>query len=185
MTKQKSLLERTWYNWLINCIPKGIALVNKLRFLLKQTHTQKVKNVEKKNERKREFVEHQLQTISYIRNLLGELRHVPVRTSECFDGTQIKYDSYGDIYFEILSTEKYLEEMKTQFIEELKSTRSSWKIKPVVGVIFEYDNDDKKIEMEIFIRSINEKKKKMVKTDSDVSINDIIKSFTKAYNGID
>lgn len=48
--------------------------------------------------------------------------------------------------------------MKRQFIEELKSTRSSWKIKPVVGVIFEYDNDDKKIEMEIFIRSINEKK---------------------------
>ena len=73
--------------------------------------------------------------------------------------------------------------MKTQFIEELKSTRSSWKIKPVVGVIFEYDNDDKKIEMEIFIRSFNEKK--MVKTDSDASINDIIKSFTKAYNGID
>ena len=110
--------------------------------------------LKKKNERKREFVEHQLQTISYIRILLGELRHVPVRTSECFDGTQIKYDSYGDIYFEILSTEKYLEEMKTQFIEELKSTRSPWKIKPVVGVIFEYDNDDKKIEMEIFIRSI-------------------------------
>ena len=28
-------------------------------------------------------------------------------------------------------------------------------------------------------------KKNMLKTDSDVSINDIIKSFTKAYNGID
>ena len=116
----------------------------------------------KKNKRKREFVDHQLQTISYIRNLLGELRHVPVRTSECFDGTQIKYDSDGDIYFEILSTEEYLEEMKTQFIEiieELKSARSSWKIKPVVGVIFEYGNDDKKIKTEIFIHSINGKKR--------------------------
>ena len=41
-------------------------------------------------------------------------------------------------------------------IEELKSTRSSWKMKLKVGVVFEYDDDDKKIGTEIFIHNINE-----------------------------
>lgn len=40
-------------------------------------------------------------------------------------------------------------------IKELKSTRSSWKMKLIVGVVFEYDNDDKKVETQ------------MLKTDSD------------------
>ena len=31
-------------------------------------------------------------------------------------------------------------------------------MKLIVAVVFEYDRDDKKVEMEIFIHSINEKK---------------------------
>lgn len=49
--------------------------------------------------------------------------------------------------------------MKIQFIditEELKRARSSQKMKLIVGVVFEY-NDDKKFETEVFIHNINEK----------------------------
>ena len=50
--------------------------------------------------------------------------------------------------------------MKTYFIdriEELKNTRSSWKKKLIVRVVFEYGRDDKKVETEIFIYNINKK----------------------------
>ena len=71
--------------------------------------------------------------------------------------------------FKALWVEEYLKEMKAQFIniiEELKSTRFSWKMKLMVGVVFEYD-DDKNVETEIFIRNINGKTI-MLETDSDV-----------------
>lgn len=51
--------------------------------------------------------------------------------------------------------------MKTYFIEkivELKSTKPSWKMKLIVGVVLEYDRYNKEVETEIFIHSINEKK---------------------------
>ena len=47
--------------------------------------------------------------------------------------------------------EEYFQEINTHFIdirEELKSTRSSWKMKVIVGIVFEYDGNYKK---EIFI----------------------------------
>ena len=40
---------------------------------------------------------------------------------------------------------------------KLKRRRSSWKMKLIVGVVFEYDNDDNKIETEIFIQNFNKK----------------------------
>ena len=42
-------------------------------------------------------------------------------------------------------------------IEELKSTRSSWKIKLLLGLYYEHDKNDKKFEVEIFIQRICEK----------------------------
>ena len=63
--------------------------------------------------------------------------------------TYIKYDSDIDTSFKGLSVEEYLKEGKTHFIniiENLKSTRSSWKIKLVLGVVFEYNNNYKKVE---------------------------------------
>ena len=61
----------------------------------------------------------------------------------------IQYGSNGDAYFKLLSTEKYIKEIKIRFtdiIEELRNTRSSWKIKMimVMTVVFEDNNDDKK-----------------------------------------
>ena len=72
--------------------------------------------------------------------------------------------------------------MKTHFtdiVEKLKSTRSSWKMKLIVRMVFEYD--DKKSETEIFIDNTNEQII-MLETDSDV---DIITLFMKEYNGTD
>ena len=60
-------------------------------------------------------------------------------------------------------------------IEELKSTRSSWKMKLKVGVVFEYDDDDKKIGTEIFTISMNI----MLVTNSNVLVDDMIKSLIK------
>ena len=59
-----------------------------------------------------------------------------------------------------LCVEEYLKEMKAQsidIIEELKSTRSSWKMKLIVGVILQYDDDDKNFETKLFIHNINKK----------------------------
>ena len=56
-------------------------------------------------------------------------------------------------------------------------------MKSVVGVVFEYGRDYKKVETEIFIYSINEKN--MLETDYDVFIDDVIKSFMNKYIGID
>ena len=61
----------------------------------------------------------------------------------------------------VVVIEEYFEEMKTYFIEkieELKSTKPSWKMKLIVGVVLEYDRYNKEVETEIFIHSINEKK---------------------------
>ena len=57
--------------------------------------------------------------------------------------------------------EEYFQEINTHFIDiraELKSTRSSWKMKVIVGIVFEYDGNYKKVETEIFIYSLHEKK---------------------------
>ena len=56
-------------------------------------------------------------------------------------------------------------------------------MKSIVGVVFEYGRDYKKVETEIFIYSINEKN--MLETDYDVFIDDVIKSFMNKYIGID
>ena len=56
-------------------------------------------------------------------------------------------------------------------------------MKSVVGVVFEYGRDYKKVETEIFIYRINEKN--MLETDYDVFIDDVIKSFMNKYIGID
>ena len=56
-------------------------------------------------------------------------------------------------------------------------------MKSVVGVVFEYGRDYKKVETEIFIYSINEKN--MLETDYDVFIDDVIKSLMNKYIGID
>ena len=104
----------------------------------------------------REFID------SYItaQNFLGEGRHSPVTTNESFDDAYIQDDSNSDTYFNTPSAEQNLEKMKTRFIdiiEELKRTRSLWKIKLIVGVVFEYDRHDKKVEIEIFIDRLDEK----------------------------
>ena len=72
-----------------------------------------------------------------------------MKTIENFGCTYIQYGSNGDAYFKLLSTEKYIKEIKIRFtdiIEELRNTRSSWKIKMimVMTVVFEDNNDDKK-----------------------------------------
>ena len=77
--------------------------------------------------------------------------------------------------------------MKTHFIdifEELKSTRSSWKIKLIVGAVCKYDGDNRNVETEIFIQSVKETTI-MLETDSDVFFYDTIKSFRKEHNDID
>ena len=109
-------------------------------------HDQIKKHVERKREKTpREFTD----PISSIQNLLGEECHTVTKTIESSDGTFIQYYSNGDSYYKVLSAEDYLKNIKTQFtyiIEELKSTGSSWKIKLIVCVVFEYDGDNKKYE---------------------------------------
>ena len=80
---------------------------------------------------------------------------------ESFDGTYIQYDSDGDTCFKTISAGDYLEKMKTNLldiIEELKSTRSLWKKKLIVEVVYEYDVGNRKVETEIFIHSIKDTK---------------------------
>ena len=69
-------------------------------------------------------------------------------------------------------------------IEELKNTRSLWKMKLIFGVVFQYNNDDEKVDIEIFIHSINDQTI-MLETDSNVFVDDIIKSYVTKYNNID
>lgn len=62
------------------------------------------------------------------------------------DGNYIQYSSLW--YFKALLVEEYRKVTTTLFIgviEELKCTRSSWKMKLIVGVVFEYDNNYKKV----------------------------------------
>ena len=76
--------------------------------------------------------------------------------------------------------------MKTRFIdinEELKTTRSSWKLKLIVAVVFKYGDNDKKVETEILIHSINDQTI-MLENDLDAFVNKIIKSFMKEYNEV-
>lgn len=72
-----------------------------------------------------------------------------MKTIENFGQYIYSICSNGDAYFKLLSTEKYIKEIKIRFtdiIEELRNTRSSWKIKMimVMTVVFEDNNDDKK-----------------------------------------
>ena len=48
---------------------------------------------------------------------------------------------------------------------------------------FEYDRDNKKVGTKIFIHSFYEKTI-MLETNSDVFVDDVIKSLIKEYNGI-
>ena len=76
-----------------------------------------------------------------------------------FDGTYILYDNDGDTYFKAFSLEEYLKELKTHFtdiFEELKNKISSWKVKLILGLLLEYDDEDKKFETEIFIHNFHE-----------------------------
>ena len=54
----------------------------------------------------------------------------------------------------------------------------------IVGVVFECDNDDKKVDTKMFIHSINDQTI-MLGTDSNVFVDDTIKPFIKEYNSID
>ena len=66
--------------------------------------------------------------------------HIPLKRSY---GTYIQYDSDGDICLKALLVEEYVKEMKAHFsdiIEESSCIRSLWKIKLIVGMVFEYDN---------------------------------------------
>lgn len=67
-------------------------------------------------------------------------------------------------------------------VEELKSTRYSWKMKLTVGMFFEYDGKYKKVETERFIHSIQ--KTIMRESDSNVFAGDIIKSIANKYNDV-
>ena len=76
--------------------------------------------------------------------------------------------------------------MKTHFIDiigEVKSIRSSRKIKSFVALFFEYNRNNKRIETEMFIYSIFETI--MQQTDSGVFVDDIIKSTVNKCNDID
>ena len=76
--------------------------------------------------------------------------------------------------------------MKTHFIDiigEVKSIRSSRKIKIFVALFFEYNRNNKRIETEMFIYSIFETI--MQQTDSGVFVDDIIKSTVNKCNDID
>ena len=75
-----------------------------------------------------------------------------MKTIENFGCTYIQYGSNVDAYFKLLSTEKYIKEIKIRFtdiIEELRNTRSSWKIMMimVMTVVFEDNNDDNLFEV--------------------------------------
>lgn len=75
-----------------------------------------------------------------------------MKTIENFGCTYIQYGSNGDAYFKLLSIEKYIKEIKIRFtdiIEELRNTRSSWKIMMimVMTVVFEDNNDDNLFEV--------------------------------------
>ena len=50
--------------------------------------------------------------------------------------------------------------------------------------LIEYNNNDKKVEIEISIHSINDQTV-MLDTNSNVFVDDIIKSFMNEYNNID
>ena len=55
-------------------------------------------------------------------------------------------------------------------------------MKIIVGVVFEYGRDYKKVETEIFNTVLM--KKNMLETDYDVFIDDVIKSFMNKYSKI-
>ena len=114
-----------------------------------------------------------------------------VKTIENGDGTYSQYDNDGDTYFKAILIEEYFEKMRTYFTDikkESKSTRSWWKMKLIVGVIFEYDTNSEKVQLEMYsiieIYNINGNTIK-IETNSDVSVDNVIKSIRKEYNHID
>ena len=67
--------------------------------------------------------------------------------------------------------------MKTHFVdvnEELNSSRSSWKLKLIVRVVFKYNNNDKKVESDTLINCINDQTH-MLEIYLDVCANESIK----------
>ena len=107
-----------------------------------------------------------------------------VKTIENGDGTYSQYDNDGDTYFKAILIEEYFADIK----KESKSTRSWWKMKLIVGVIFEYDTNSEKVQLEMYsiieIYNINGNTIK-IETNSDVSVDNVIKSIRKEYNHID
>ena len=107
------------------------------------------------------------------------------KSDSSFNGTYLQYCSDSDAYFKSLLLKKYFEKMKTHFIDiigELKSTRSSWKIKLIVWLFFRIWWRQLKVETEMFIHSIPETV--MWETDSKVHVDHIIKSVVNKYNSI-
>ena len=138
MTKKRQLLENTSYDWLMNYISEPIkgqwdSAREKIGSLLK-TNTRNTTRSEKKlkhlkrlhdqvkmyDERKREFID----PISSNRNLLGDERHIPVKTIKISDGPYIQYDIDSDAYFKVFSTEECLEKMKAHFIYITEGVKS-------------------------------------------------------------
>ena len=108
-----------------------------------------------------------------------------VKTIEMGDGTYSQYDNDEDTYFKAILIEEYFEKMKTYFTDikkELKSTRSWWQMKLIVGVIFEYDTNSKKVQLEMYsiieIYNINDTTI-IIETNSDASVDNVIKSLRK------
>ena len=62
-------------------------------------------------------------------------------------------------------------------IEEFKSTTSSWKMYLIAETLFDWNEDNNTVKKEIFIQIIH--KTNMLQTDSNVSVDDIIKSIGK------
>ena len=108
-----------------------------------------------------------------------------VKTIEMGDGTYSQYDNDEDTYFKAILIEEYFQKMKTYLTDikkELKSTRSWWQMKLIVGVIFEYDTNSKKVQLEMYsiieIYNINDNTI-IIETNSDASVDNVIKSLRK------
>ena len=142
MTKKRQLLENTLYDWLMNYISEPIkgqwdSAREKIGSLLK-TNTRNTNRSEKKlkhlkrlhdqlkmyDEREKEIKREFVDPISSNRNLLGDERHIPVKTIKISDGPYIQYDSDSDAYFKVFSTEECLEKMKTHFIYITEGVKS-------------------------------------------------------------
>ena len=84
-----------------------------------------------------------------IWNLFGEDWHIPVKSNISSNGTYTQYEIDGDTYFKSLLQVNYT----IDIFEELKSTRSLWKIYLIIGLFSECVKSDKKVKEEMLIYS--------------------------------